>query len=207
MRISSLKSHSIRVPFYRRHLPHLYEIGKPLFLTWRLYGSLPSNRAFPETVLTSGQAFITLDRLLDEGRTGPLYLRIPEIARTVIESIEYHAAVLKRYDMHAFVVMPNHVHLLLTPQVVLPRLTRTLKSFTAKRANQALGLTGRPFWQEESYDRLVRNQKEFDRIAYYIEQNPVRAGLVKDASDYPWSSAGRVANSLVGRPPGEQPVA
>jgi putative transposase len=186
------------VPFYRRHLPHLFEVGTPLFLTWRIYGSLPPNRPFPKATLTSGQAFTTLDRLLDEGRTGPLYLRDPAIAETVIESIEYHAAVLKRYDLHAFVVMPNHVHLLVTPHVVLPQLTKTLKSFTAKRANEKLGRTGQPFWQEESYDHLVRNRQEFDRITYYIEQNPVRAGLVREACEYPFSSVGRTVRSAVG---------
>jgi putative transposase len=72
----------------------------------------------------------------------------------------------------------------------LPKLTKSLKSITAKRANALLALTGRPFWQEESYDRLARDQREFNQIQYYIEQNPVRAGLVKEAGEYRWSSAG-----------------
>jgi hypothetical protein len=53
-----------------------------------------------------------------------------------------------------------------------------------------LARTGNPFWQEESYDRLVRDSAEWERIKFYIEQNPVRAGLVKEASQYRWSSAG-----------------
>ena len=52
-----------------------------------------------------------------------------------------------------------------------------------------MSLTGSPFWQEESYDHLVRNQREFEKIRCYIEENPVRAGLVGDASQYRWSSA------------------
>jgi hypothetical protein len=52
-----------------------------------------------------------------------------------------------------------------------------------------LGLVGQPFWQDESYDRLVRNQTEFDRIVNYIEMNPVKAGLVAKPEDFPWSSA------------------
>jgi hypothetical protein len=86
--------------------------------------------------------------------------------------------------------MPNHVHLLITPAVPLPRLTKSLKGITAKRANAVLGLTGIPFWQDESYDHVVRNEREFERIRNYIEGNPVRAGLVKDAGAYRWSSAG-----------------
>jgi len=58
--------------------------------------------------------------------------------------------------LHAFVVMPNHVHLLVAPAVALSKLTKSLKGITAKRANAMLGLTGSPFWQEESYDHLVR---------------------------------------------------
>ena len=89
--------------------------------------------------------------------------------------------------------MPNHVHMLVTPAVALPKLTKSLKGITAKRANAMLALTGSPFGQEESYDHLVRNGQEFERIRGYVEQNPARAGLVKDARQYRWSSAGRAA--------------
>jgi putative transposase len=66
----------------------------------------------------------------------------------------------------------------------------SLKSITAKRANAILALTGRPFWQDESYDHTARHEREFERIRYYIEENPVRAGLVHQATDYRRSSAG-----------------
>jgi putative DNA methylase len=85
--------------------------------------------------------------------------------------------------------MPNHVHTLVTASVPLARLTKSLKGITAKKANAILGLTGRPVSQEESYDHVVRDKKEFERIWNYIEQNPVRAGLVREASEYRWSSA------------------
>jgi putative transposase len=186
------------VPFYRRHLPHLYEVGTPLFLTWRLHGSLPPNRAFPEATLTSGQAFEAFDRLLDAGSSGPLYLRIPAVASMVVTSMEYCAAVLRHFSLHSFAIMPNHVHILITPAVPLPVLTKSLKSFTARKANEMLGLAKGPFWQEESYDHLIRNGEEFDRIAYNIEQNPVRAGLVIEARDYPFSSVGRTSRSAAG---------
>ena len=182
--------HYLYVTFYRRYLPHLYVADQPIFLTWCLHNSLPPNRAFPKPSLPSGQAFAALDRLLDETRTGVFYLRQPAIADMVVEIIHHNADDLKRFDLHAFAVMPNHVHMLISPQIPLPKLTRTLKGYTAKRANQMLGLTGTPFWQEESYDHLVRDQAGFDRIKKYIELNPVRAGLVVDASEYPWSSAG-----------------
>ncbi len=176
--------------FYRRRLPHFYEIDQPVFLTWRLHDSLPPNRAFPADTLSSGQAFTAMDRLLDEARSGAVYLCQPAVANMVVEAIYYNADLLKHYLLHAFVVMPNHVHLLVTPSVPLPRLMKSLKGITARRANAMLALTGDRFWQEESYDHLVRHMPEFEKIPNYIEQNPVRAGLVTEASDYQWSSAG-----------------
>jgi hypothetical protein len=69
-----------------------------------------------------------------------------------------------------------------------------LKGFTAHQANLLLGMHG-PFWQDESYDHLVRSGAEFERIQAYIEQNPVKAGLATTAEDFLWSSAngGRAA--------------
>jgi REP element-mobilizing transposase RayT len=122
---------------------------------------------------------------------GPLYLRQPTIADMVVEALHYNTEILRHYDLHAFVVMPNHVHLLLSAAVPLPQLTKSLKSITAKRANLMLALTGSPFWQEESYDHEVRDEREFERIRTYIEENPVRAGLVRQANEYTWSSAAR----------------
>jgi REP-associated tyrosine transposase len=178
------------MPLYRRHLPHIYEIGRPVFLTWRLHDSLPPNRAFPPCALNSGEAFAAMDRLLDEARGGPVYLRQSAIADMIVEAIEYNANILGHYSLNAFVVMPNHVHLLATPAISLPKLTKSLKGITAKRANQMLALTGSPFWQEESYDHFVRHEREFEKVRSYIESNPVRAGLVREASEYRWSSAG-----------------
>jgi REP element-mobilizing transposase RayT len=161
---------------HRRRLPHAYEIDRSVFLTWRLHDSLPPHRVFPETALNSGRAFAAMDRLLDETRAGSFCLRLPAIADMVVEAIQYNARVLGHYRLRAFVVMPNHVHLLCTPAVALPRLTKSLKSITAKRANAMLALTGSPFWQEESYDHLVRHEREFEKIRNYTEQNPVGQG-------------------------------
>ena len=176
--------------FYRRRLPHLYDTEHPAFVTWRLHGSLPPNRIFPSASLTSGRAFAAMDGLLDEARDGTCYLRQPTIADMVVEAIYYNPGILGHYFLHAFVVMPNHVHMLVTPTVALPKLTRSLKGITSKRANTMLALAGKPFWQQESYDHLVRHEREFEKIVNYIENNPVRAGLVMEASDYRWSSAG-----------------
>jgi REP element-mobilizing transposase RayT len=95
------------------------------------------------------------------------------------------------YFLHAWVVMPNHVHLLLTPKMAPSVALQRLKGVSAREANKLLGLTGQPFWQDESYDHLVRTQREFARIENYILQNPVRAGLATSEEEYPWSSGFR----------------
>ena len=130
-----------------------------------------------------------MDRLLDEAHSGPVYLRRPEIAELVVGAIHYQAESLGRYHLHSYVVMPNHVHLLVTPCVPVSRLTHSLKRFTAREANRILDITGKPFWQDESYDHLVRDDAEFQRIARYIEWNPVKSGMVATPEEFPWSSA------------------
>jgi type I restriction enzyme R subunit/putative DNA methylase len=85
--------------------------------------------------------------------------------------------------------MPNHVHVLLLPQVPPTRLLQSLKGATDREANRLLNKTGQPFWQRESYDHWVRSEEEWNRIAAYIEHNPVKAGLAQRAEDYPWSSS------------------
>ena len=118
-----------------------------------------------------------------------MYLRRPAIAQIVVDSIHKGVA-LAHFELGAYVVMANHVHLLIRPKVAPERLMKSLKGCTAREANRVLGRTGEPFWQKESYDHWVRNQQEFDRIRVYIECNPVNAGLVRTADAFPWSSAG-----------------
>jgi REP element-mobilizing transposase RayT len=85
--------------------------------------------------------------------------------------------------------MANHVHVLVTPKVAATKWLGPLKGFTSHQANAVLNSHGKPFWQEESYDHLVRSKKEFDRIQAYIENNPVKAGLVTAPELFPYSSA------------------
>jgi REP element-mobilizing transposase RayT len=93
------------------------------------------------------------------------------------------------YELASFVIMANHVHALLLPKVDGSKLMKSLKGYTAREANRLLGRTGIPFWQKESYDHWVRDEAEWKRIVRYIENNPVKAGLVSAPEDYRWSSA------------------
>ena len=118
---------------------------------------------------------------------GPRWLSQPEIAEMFTEAILYGEKAGK-YALHAFVVMPNHVHVVLQPTFRLPAVTQWLKSRTGRVANRMLGRAG-AFWLDESYDRVIRDSAELYKTIDYVHRNPVRAGLVEHPEDWPWSSA------------------
>lgn len=180
--------------YYERNLPHWHPEGKSLFITWRLFGSLPANLARKLSIAStskSGRRFRIVDEELDRGRCGPLWLKNERVADSVVQAIRRGEAPLAFYELHAFVVMANHVHVLIRPKVTVARITNGLKGVTARDANVILGRIGMRFWQEESFDHWIRNAAEFERVRNYIEGNPVSAGLVGHAEDWRWSSAFR----------------
>ena len=171
-----------------RRLPHRYPPDRWLFLTWHLHGSLPHSQSPPPAKVSAGQVFVWIDRYLDRSQHGPQFLRQEAVAKLVVAAL-ISGAGLGHYRLGPFVVMPNHVHVLAPSAGPPSRLLKSLKGFTARQANRLLGRTGEPFWQKESYDHWVRGEVEWNRITAYIEGNPVTAGLVLRAEDYPWSSA------------------
>jgi len=89
--------------------------------------------------------------------------------------------------------MPNHVHVVFEPHTALPTIMRWLKGRTSRQANRRLGRTGMPFWQDESFDHWIRSDEELNDIIAYVENNPVKAGLIEVREHWPWSSARRKA--------------
>jgi len=178
--------------FYRRNLPHWFPEGRSIFTTWRLMGSLPQRGPKPLTAtkqLSPGQEFLRIDHVLDRAVFGPVWLSDPLVARPVVEKLCLEESQFRHCRLHAFVVMSNHVHLLMHPLVEVRRMMKALKGVTARIANLILGRTGESFWQDESFDHWVRDPTEFTRIKAYIEENPVKAGLVVKPGDWPWSTA------------------
>ena len=207
--------------FYRRHLPHWQPPGATIFLTWRLYGSLPKSvlsrldeerRLLRQQLLRTAelladremrhakQLFALTDKLLAQAEHGPHWLRDPRLTQLVVDALFFHADRL--YTLLAFVVMSNHVHVLLRPlpstsapdtdevcYVPLARITQSLKGYTARECNRLLQRTGQRFWQDESYDHWVRNGAELERIVAYIESDPVRSSLVETPEAWRYSSA------------------
>jgi putative transposase len=155
-----------------------------------LYGSLPAKflEKFRYDKSELGRRFIRFDQELDTARTGPLWLKTPEIAEFVMATLHKGEAKLGQYLLHAYVIMANHVHLLFEPRADMARIMKGIKGVTSQRANRILGRTGKVFWQDESFDHWVRNEAEEQRIRKYIENNPVKAGLVRTPEDWLWSS-------------------
>ena len=181
--------------FYRRKLPHWHpDISEAtfLFVTFRLAGSIPPTRRLESHTgsdRSSGQNFLALDRLADKGACGPLWLRDLRVASVVANALLHGETGRLFYQLRAWVVMPNYVHVLLRPKTPLPVIMRWLKGSTARQANLILGRTGKAFWQDESFDHRVRDEVELERIARYVENNPVTAGLAANPAEWPWSSA------------------
>ena len=176
--------------FYRRNLPHWQPERATLFVTWRLYGSFPEGFAAHLRKWHGDPRvqFLNCERILDSGSSGPLWLKDPEIA-TIAEQAILRGADLGHYALRAYAVMPNHIHVLIDPLVPLDKLMSGIKGASARYANSRLGRTGKPFWQDESFDRWVRDEAEFMRTRTYIENNPAKAGLCAKPEDWRWSSA------------------
>ena len=192
--------------FFERNLPHFQPPGATLFITFRLTGSLPietmnrlredANRQIasirhqtdgaPSSEEISNiqtKMFCRWDSELDKRKNGALWLGDPAIAEIVGNAIHYLDG--KQYVLDAFCIMPNHVHLVCTPIrvgnnfVSVPKIMQSIKGLTARQANLVLNRQGQ-FWQHESFDHVVRNDKELERIIEYVLYNPTRAGLATE---------------------------
>jgi REP element-mobilizing transposase RayT len=168
--------------------------GTPLFVTFRLHESLP--RVSPDKLAEiqkqpGRERQLRIEKLLDAAESGPTWLTDERVADMVCDAIEKGDTEFHRYQLHAYVVMPNHVHLLVTPVHEVSLLMRELKGITARRANLILERTGQPFWESRSFDRYSRDQENFKKMQNYIAMNPVWAKLARRPEEFRWSSAHR----------------
>jgi REP element-mobilizing transposase RayT len=196
----------------RGYLPHVMREGVSYFVTFRLADSLPKEVLLEferekaerlrrlddfakrgETINDSEEEIARdlhrkIERYLDRG-AGACHLRRPDLADLVADAMRhFHGS---RYLLHDWVVMPNHAHAIVWPMPnhLLSDILKSWKQFTSRRAKTILALGEEPFWQAESHDHWIRNDLEKARIARYIRNNPVIAGLCARPEDWRWSSA------------------
>ncbi len=179
----------------RGYLPHFDGVALPQFLTINLDDAIPqkvverwkrelrTSKSEKEMILLRRR----IERYLDQG-FGEAHLKDVRVAGMVQGSLLKFVGL--RYRLFSWVVMPNHVHLLMTrfENYELSEIMHSIKSYTAHEANKMLHRCGQ-FWMEEYFDRFIRNSRHFARTVRYIENNPVKAGLCEKASDWPFSSA------------------
>src|SRR5262249_6850213 len=138
-----------------------------------------------------------VDELLDAG-IGACWLRRHDIAELVFRALKFFEG--QRYDLHAWVIMPNHVHVVVWPYPgrTLSSILHSWKSFSSKQANKLLSREGRSFWQRESFNHWIRDEAERVRLVRYAENNPVKAHLCPRPEDWEWSSAHERAKAQLG---------
>jgi REP element-mobilizing transposase RayT len=191
-----IEPHTPRGWHARGYLPH-YDGGEelPQSVTFRLADSVPEHllirwenelRGRPETTREL-ELYRLIETFLDTGY-GACHLGKPDVAQLVEDALLHFDG--PRYLMHAWVVMPNHVHALFTPTRgwSLSDISQSWKSFTSKEANKLLGRTGR-FWQGDYFDRYIRDGGHFNDVLDYIERNPVKAGLSETPEEWTFGSA------------------
>jgi putative transposase len=194
--------------FYRRNLPHLQRVGASYFVTFRLADSIPIEAVQRlniqqsslnarlgkqgiseiETVEIQNELkrhFARFDELLDRATSGPFWLKDKALSCIVYDRIMSESE--EHYRLDCFTIMSNHVHVVLTPVSAfrLDQIMRRIKQPTSYSCNKLLQRKG-AFWQEGSYDRIIR-EREWARIIWYVLNNPVKAGLAARWQDWPWT--------------------
>jgi len=121
----------------------------------------------------------------------PDLLKRDELADVVKAALHFYDT--QKYSLHAYCIMPNHVHVVITPlcdnieqNKVLSGITQSIKRFTAREINKLINTQG-SLWARESYDHIVRNEPEFGRIISYVANNPVKAGFVKHWQEWKYT--------------------
>jgi REP element-mobilizing transposase RayT len=190
-------------PLYARvrhgaYLPHWTLAAAVYHVVFRLSDSLPATvvarfRAEREALSTAAQrnglspdtlaasirkAFShRIDSCLDHG-LGACWLAREGVAALTTETLQYFDD--SRYSLHAWCVMPNHVHVVVQPldDHELPKIVKSWRSYIAREANRMLFRSGE-FWQPEYYDHLIRNDADLAQTMRYVQENPMKAGLRK----------------------------
>ncbi len=125
----------------------------------------------------------------------------PDLPQVLVAALQFRHE--ERYLLHDWVIMPDHVHLLIWPMATddgffsLSRITGPMKGWMAHQINRRIGRRG-VLWQDESFDHVVLNRSEFRKIAFYIWMNPVEAGLVDRPRDWPWWGNGGFCRGIAG---------
>lgn len=181
--LSTFKSFDFGIPLetFRRNLPHWKQEGTTYFITFRLADSIPGERInswkyerakwveqhthpYSDSEWDEYNSLFTqrINDYLDLGH-GSCILKDRRLSQIVVDSLKHFDGI--RYALGEWVVMPNHVHMILQPfpDYDLSEIMRSIKLYTAHIINKNLGVSG-TVWQDESFDHIIRNAKQKNRI-------------------------------------------
>lgn len=207
---NTISQQNLKYYYKSGRLPHLFDVDKPIFITFRLKFTFPQdvidkfenrkcqwqqeqvNKSEPEKLEDSkrkdGLFFAWYDQLLDKSPDVPKILHRADITEIIATALRHFDK--KRYKLLAYCIMPNHVHALILPlkdadgNIFSPAgITYSWKRFTSNQINKLLDQKG-SLWQKESFDHMVRDEQELYHAIDYILQNPVRAGLATEWKDW-----------------------
>jgi len=188
--------------YSRGYLPHYDGGSVTQFVTCRLYDSLPQKVLERFRMELEAKDVEDIDRevmkliekFLDSGY-GECFLKRRKVAEIVKNSLLKFDG--ERYKLIAWVIMPNHIHVLLKPlnDFELSKILQSFKSFTAQEANKILDRSGK-FWMREYFDRYIRDSEHFEKAFRYIENNPVKAGFCDKPEEWEFSSAYKETSSI-----------
>jgi len=195
---------------HRGYLPHFDSDHVHQMITYRLADSLGARAARPQQNEDDLAYRKRIETQLDKNY-GSCALKDPEIAQAIIENWQHFDP--DRYKLIVYVVMPNHVHLLIRPTEgqSLSKIIHGWKSYTGKllgaraaRPHSSLHAgkpPALPGWQPDYFDRYIRDENHYRAAIDYIHNNPVKAALCQAPTDWPWSSARQYAPGSAGGPP------
>jgi REP element-mobilizing transposase RayT len=174
----------------RGYIPHCDFPGATQLVTLRLQDSMPAGRrsewAAMLRLADQRERRTQLEAYLDRG-FGACQLSDPTIATLAENALRFFDG--QRYQLQAWVMMPNHLHVLVDIwQTPMAEVAKSWKQFIARHANQQLRREGR-LWEREYWDTMIKDESHWRKAVHYIEANPVKAGFVQAASEWAWSSA------------------
>ena len=205
MRVSPPKQSPLQTPnkgwHSRGYLPHFDSENEIQSLNFRLFDAVPipvimewrRQLGWYRDLSQNDPKAVALRRRIEtyeDAGYGACFLRDPRIAKLIEDAMLHFDG--ERYHLLAWCVMPNHVHSLfeMAAGYSLGGILHSWRSYTAKEANRILGRRGR-FWDDDYFDRYIRDDDHLQNAIKYIEQNPVKAGLVTHAAQWTYSSARR----------------
>jgi REP element-mobilizing transposase RayT len=196
----------------RGYLPHISSPDGTFFVTYHLGDSLPAavskrlaeqyqrdllkSHNDPKAVARARYAHQSKTEKFLDLSYGECWLNRPEVASMIRRSFLYFNE--QRYHLHAWTIMPNHVHVLMDIKEALSGIMFSWKSYTSKQANKMLNRSGM-FWRQEYFDRNVRSPRHFQYVVRYIANNPVKAGLCQSPFEWPWFGCSEEVGDLLRR--------